>query len=72
MSQNNDDPRMVDLLFLYNKNTTKIKINQYNLASAKIDLAKIAKEEASEDEDEVIGLKNVEFDGELEDEEDLL
>lgn len=69
--QNNDDPRMVDLIFLYNKNTTKVKISQYNLESSKIDLAKIAKEEASEDEEEVIGLKNADFDQEIEDEEEL-
>lgn len=66
----NDDPRMVDLLFLYNKSTTKVKFCNTNLKPGEIDLGKIAKEDASEDEEEVIDLKSVGYE-DIGDDEDL-
>ena len=64
----NDDPRMVDLLFLYNKETTKVKLSNIHLEAGEVDLGALAKEDASEDEEEVIGLK--EYQPEQEDEEE--
>lgn len=58
----NDDPRMVDLLFLHNKETTKVKLSDAGLNVGEIDIAALARGEASEDEEEVIGLKDYEVD----------
>lgn len=65
----NDDPRMVDLLFLYNKDTNKVKISQMALDPKDRNLGDIAKEDMSEDEEEVIGMKD--WQGEEEEDEDL-
>ena len=60
----NDDSRMVDLIFLHNKDTTRVRV--FNTGSKAVDLAKLAKENASEDEHEVWGLN----DEQIEDEDD--
>jgi ankyrin repeat protein len=64
-----DDPRMVDLLFLYNKDTNKVIISQMALEPKDRDLGAIAREVMSEDEEEVIGMKG--WHGEEEDDQDL-
>jgi ankyrin repeat protein len=60
-----DDPRTVDLLFLYNKETTKVKLS----STDEVDIGELAKAEMSEDEDEVIQLGKVNPQQEGEDED---
>ena len=60
---------MVDLLFLYNKDTTKVSVSSAALPPEKRDLKAVAQEPPSDDEDEVIGLKG--YEPEEEEEGDL-
>ena len=53
---------MVDLLFLHNKETTKVKLSDAGLNPDEIDIAALARGEASDDEEEIIGLKGYEID----------
>lgn len=48
---------MVDLLFLYSKQTTKVKISNEGLPPDQRDIGEMAKADLSDDEDEIIGLK---------------
>ncbi|CAI2379875.1 unnamed protein product [Moneuplotes crassus] len=63
----NEDPRLVELLFLYSKQTTKVKISQEGLPPDQRDIGALARAELSEDEEEVIGLKDFKIDSEEED-----
>ena len=57
----NEDPRLVDLLFLYSKDTNKVKISPEGIPGNQRDLGLIAQEDISEDEEEIIGLKGIEL-----------